>query len=78
MKKLRMGIIGMGMAFERLHYPAYQKLTDQFEIGAICDSDRQKAENWRNTLGLNPEDIYSDFHEMLKRDDLDALTLWFP
>jgi predicted dehydrogenase len=78
MKKLRMGIIGMGMAFERLHYPAYQKLTDQFEIGAICDSDFQKAENWRSTLGLNPEDIYSDFHEMIKRDDLNAFDIMVP
>ncbi|MDO9534215.1 MAG: Gfo/Idh/MocA family oxidoreductase [Bacillota bacterium] len=78
MKKLRMGIIGMGMAFERLHYPAYQKLTDKFEIRAICDLDRQKAENWRNTLGLNPEDIYNDFHEMLKRDDLDAIDIMVP
>jgi predicted dehydrogenase len=78
MKKLRMGIIGMGMAFERLHYPAYQKLTDQFEIGAICDSDFQKAENWRSTLGLRPEDIYSDFHEMIKRDDLNAFDIMVP
>lgn len=78
MKKLRMGIIGMGMAFERLHYPAYQKLMDKFEIGAICDSDLQKAENWRQTLGLKPEDIYSDFHEMIKRDDLDAIDIMVP
>lgn len=78
MKKVRMGIIGTGMAFERLHYPAYQELMDKFQIVAICDSDPQKAENWRQPLGLRPEDIYSDFHEMMKRDDLDAFDIMVP
>lgn len=78
MKKLRMGIVGMGMAFERLHYPAYQKLTDKYQISAVCDLDKQKAENWRNTLGLAPGDIYSDVEEMIKRDDLDAFDIMVP
>lgn len=78
MKKLRMGIIGTGMAFERLHYPAYKELSDKFEIAALCDSDRFKAENWRDTLGLSDNDIYSDFHEMIKRDDLDAFDIMVP
>lgn len=78
MKKLRMGIIGTGMAFERLHYPAYQELKDKFEIIALCDSDVQKAENWRNTLGLKPEDIYRDFHEMVQRQDIDAFDIMVP
>ncbi|MBS3970701.1 MAG: Gfo/Idh/MocA family oxidoreductase [Clostridia bacterium] len=78
MKKLRMGIIGMGMAFERLHYPAYQKLSDKYQIAAVCDPDKQKADNWRNTLGLTPGDIYDDFREMIKRDDLDAFDIMVP
>ncbi|MBS4025295.1 MAG: Gfo/Idh/MocA family oxidoreductase [Clostridia bacterium] len=78
MKKLRMGIIGMGMAFERLHYPAYQQLSDKFQIAAVCDLDRQKGENWRNTLGLAPEDIYTDLHEMIGRNDLDAFDIMVP
>lgn len=78
MKKVRMGIIGTGMAFERLHYPAYQELKDKFQIVAVCDSNIQKAENWRQTLGLKPQDIYSDFHEMMKRNDIDAFDIMVP
>ncbi len=66
------------MAFEKLHFPAYQELADKFQIVAICDSDIKKAENWREPLRLRPEDIYSDFHELMKRDDLDAFDIMVP
>lgn len=78
MKKLRMGIIGTGMAFEKLHYPAYQKLSDKFVIAALCDSDFQKADKWRKLLNLHPGDSYSDFHEMIRRKDLDAFDIMVP
>ena len=78
MKKLRMGIIGMGMAFERLHYPAYQKLQDEFEIAAICDLKIEKAANWQQTLGLSPKDIYDDYRKMLNRNDIDAFDIMVP
>lgn len=78
MKKLRVGIIGTGMAFERLHYPAYQKLSDKFEIAALCDIDFQKADKWRKLLNLRPENSYSDFHEMIRRKDLDAFDIMVP
>ena len=78
MKKLRMGIIGTGMAFEKLHSPAYQKLSDKFVIAALCDSDFQKADKWRKLLNLRPEDSYSDFHEMIRRKDLDAFDIMVP
>lgn len=78
MQKLRMGIIGTGMAFERLHYPAYQELKDKIQIVALCDTDVQKAEKWRQTLGLKQEDIYSDYHEMIKRQDIDAFDIMVP
>jgi predicted dehydrogenase len=43
MQKLKVGIIGAGMAFERLHYPALSDLTDSYEITAICDVDQRMA-----------------------------------
>lgn len=78
MQKLRMGIIGTGMAFERLHYPAYQRLTDRFVIAAICDSDVQKAKRWQGTFALSDQDVYSDFHKMIARDDIDAVDIMVP
>lgn len=78
MKKLGVGIIGMGMAFERLHYPAYKKMQDKYEIKAICDIKKNKADNWRETLSLRPEDIYSDYREMIERDDIDVFDIMVP
>ena len=77
-KRLRMGIIGVGLAFEKLHYPAYQRLQDKYEIRAICDIDGYKLERWRHILGLSPGDIYEDFREMLTRQDLDAFDIMLP
>ncbi|MGI6551631.1 MAG: Gfo/Idh/MocA family oxidoreductase [Bacillota bacterium] len=43
MPRFKVGIIGTGMAFEKLHYPAYQRLEDCYQISALCDVDKEKA-----------------------------------
>lgn len=78
MKKVRIGIIGTGMAFERLHYPAYEQLKDRFEIAAVCDVDREKAKRWQQRLGLREEDVYDDFRKMITREDIDAFDIMVP
>ncbi len=78
MTKIRMGIIGTGMAFARLHLPAYQELRDKFKIAAICDADDSKADYWGEILNLKSRDIYYDFQEMITRDDLDAFDIMVP
>ncbi|HAG12111.1 MAG TPA: oxidoreductase [Desulfotomaculum sp.] len=78
MLKLRVGIIGAGMAFERLHYPAYQELPDRYEIKAICDEDKRKADYWAKKLILDNSTVYSDYKEMVKRDDLDVIDIMAP
>lgn len=78
MEKLRMGIIGTGMAFEKLHYPQYQKLQDKYQIVAICDQDQQHLDKWQNTLGLRKQDTYNDFREIMRRVDIDAFDILVP
>lgn len=78
MSKLRVGIIGTGMAFERLHYPAFQRLKNEYDIVALCDNDINKAKNVATTINLNHDNIYGDFNEMLKRDDLDLADIIVP
>jgi predicted dehydrogenase len=78
LKKLGVGIIGVGMAFERLHYPAYQALSDRYEIAALCDLDKQKCRNWQKQLNLQESDLYTDFREMLQRNDLDIADIMVP
>lgn len=78
MKQLNVGIIGAGMAFERLHLPAYRELSDQYRIAAICDVDRPKARKWASELGLPESCIYEDFHQMVVRPDLDVVDIMVP
>lgn len=78
MKKLRVGIIGAGMAFEQLHYPAYQELTDKFEIAAVCDLNPAKANYWVKKLNLAQQKDYSEYLSMVMRDDLDVIDIMVP
>ena len=78
MQKLKVGIIGTGMAFERLHYPAYQKLADCYEIAALCDVDPEKAGKWAGLLNLKQDCVYTDYQDMLSRDDLDIVDIMVP
>ncbi len=78
MEKLRVGIIGTGMAFEKLHYPAFQELKDQYQIVALCDEDLKKAISWSTKLGLSEKDAYSDYRELTKRDDIQVIDIMTP
>lgn len=78
MQKLRMGIIGAGMAFEKLHYPAYQELQDRYQIVAICDPDQKKIAKWQQTFNLQPGDLYTDYRQMMTRQDIDAFDIMVP
>ncbi|MDD3600094.1 MAG: Gfo/Idh/MocA family oxidoreductase, partial [Firmicutes bacterium] len=78
MSKLRVGVIGTGMAFERLHYPAYLKLSDVYEIGAVCDQDESKLADWGQRLGLSGENLYTDWRKMVGKDDLDVIDIMVP
>jgi len=78
MRLLNVAIIGAGMAFEKLHYPAYEQLKDKYRIVALCDIDRKKTQKWVPRLGLGEENIYTDFREMLSRDDIDLFDIMVP
>lgn len=78
MKKLRVAIIGAGMAFERLHYPAYQEMTDKYQIVAVCDENREKASFWAGRLGIDNGGVYTDYREMCRRDDIDCFDIMVP
>lgn len=78
MKKLKVGILGVGMAFERLHYPAYKSLVDRYEIVALCDLQKEKAQTWAHRLHLNPDRVFTDYHQMLKETDLDVVDIMVP
>ncbi len=78
MKKIRLGVIGTGLAWERLHYPAINELGDKYEIAALANRTKADAERFADKIGLPRENVYSDYHEMLKRNDIDAVDILVP
>lgn len=78
MHKLRVGIIGTGMAFERLHYPAFLQLQDKYEIVALSDPDEVKAKGWAKTLNIPEQNVFTDFKEMIRQDYVDVLDIMVP
>lgn len=78
MDPLKVGIIGTGMAFERLHYPAYRELKANYQIVALCDEDKAKALEWARKIGLAAQDVYTDCRELAKRDDIQVIDIMVP
>jgi predicted dehydrogenase len=76
--RFKVGIIGTGMAFEKLHYPAYQRLEDCYQISALCDVDKEKALYWAKKLQLPAEQVYADYEEMLEKEQLDVVDIMVP
>ena len=78
MNQLNVGIIGTGMAFERLHYPAYQELSSYYRIACVCDEEKSKAGQWGKKLNLADKDVYTDLRELAQRDDLQVIDIMVP
>lgn len=78
MNRIRLGVIGTGMAWERLHYPAIQELQDKYEIVALCNRTKQDALDFSAKINLSCDNVYEDYNEMLKRNDIDAVDILVP
>lgn len=76
MRKVKLGIIGTGLAAKNLHLPALQKLKNKFEIVAVCNHAEKKAKEFAELVGGVP--YYLDYREMLKRDDIEAVDITMP
>lgn len=78
MKKIRLGVIGTGLAWERLHYPALNELSDKYEIKALANRTKADAELFADKIGLPRENVHEDYRDMLKRNDIDAVDILVP
>lgn len=73
-KKIRLGLIGAG-DFARYHLNGI-KCIDWVEVVAIADIQEEKAKECAKAYGI--PHYYADYHELLAREDIDAVTLPLP
>lgn len=69
------GLVGCG-EISREHLKTYQSLG--LKVVALCDLDRARAEKRRKEFGLDGAEILSDYRELVKRDDLELVTVATP
>ncbi len=75
---IRLGLIGTGLATQRLHWPVIERLTGDFRVTAFANHTRPKAEHFATYAGLSMDDYTADYHDLLQRSDVDAVLISLP
>jgi predicted dehydrogenase len=75
---IRMAIIGTGLAWKKLHLPALKRLQDKYKVVAMANPTRSKLESAADEINLSHDNLYEDYREMLKRDDIDVVNVLVP
>jgi len=75
---IRLGVIGTGLAVERLHWPALVQMPDRFTIAAFANHTRPKAEHFASYSGASMDDYHADYRDLLRRDDVEAVLISLP
>jgi len=76
MKPLRVGIIGTGLAAQRLHLPALLKLKDLFTLAACASRSEASALAFALKAGIPV--VEADAEALLQRKDVDVVLLSLP
>lgn len=71
MKYLNVGIIGAG-GISECHTEGYKNL-DNVKITAVCDINEQRAKAYAEKYNI--PHVFTDYREMLKMDELDAVSV---
>jgi predicted dehydrogenase len=73
--RLRVGIVGLGEAWEARHRPALKTLSDRFEVRAICCEVAHLAEQAARDFNADEVD---GFRVLCARDDIDVVMVLSP
>lgn len=77
-RMIQLGIIGTGLAVENLHWPALHQMPERFRITAFADTSRDKAAHFAAYTGCAMENHYTDYQDLLQRDDVEAVLVTVP
>jgi len=72
MSKIKVGIIGTG-GISHFHMNGYKSVPNLCEVTAVCDIDQAKVKAYAEQYGV--ERYYTDYHEMMASEQLDAVSV---
>src|SRR5262245_57990867 len=73
-QRLRVAVVGLGIG--RSHLRAYAGVADKFEVAAVCDIDRQRADDAAEEHGVSR--VATDLAEVCRMDDVDVVDICTP
>jgi predicted dehydrogenase len=76
MERVKVGIIGCGIAARTLHWPALQQLEECFTITAVCNHTEAKSKEFAQLVGDVP--YFLDYRKLLGRADVDTVVILLP
>jgi len=71
MKKVQVGLIGLGEVAQIIHLPILKSLSDRYEIAALCDISPSLLQWVGQHYGVN--NLYQDAAELVQQPNLDAV-----
>ena len=74
-KEVGIGVIGAGKIAELLHFPGYAKL-ENVRLVAAADVNVERLQEIKKKFDVR--EIYTDYHELLTRKDIDAVSICTP
>jgi len=74
----RTAIIGCGGITERRHGPVLSRMTDRVQLVALADLSEERLALMGDKLGVPPERRYTDWEQMLAREELDLVDIATP
>src|SRR5437016_1423020 len=72
-KRLGVGVVGIGWVAHP-HIDAWLK-TGHCDVVALCSRDRANAQAAAERHGLKNCQVYTDYHQLLKQDNLDIIDI---
>jgi predicted dehydrogenase len=73
--RLRIGLVGIGDAWQTRHSAALRALADRFEVRAVCDQVRHRAELAAAEFHA---EVVDGYHALAQREDIDAVLVLSP
>lgn len=71
MKRLKVGVIGLGEVAQIIHLPILEMLAERYEIASLCDISQQLLQVMGERYRVSR--LYTDPHELAAQEDLDAV-----
>src|SRR5262249_54741904 len=74
-ERVRLGLIGAGVAAQAIHLPVIHRRTDLFEVTGVCDPSPRARAAVADRCRIGSSGRHDRFEELLERGNVDAVLV---